>query len=187
MQEPLAKRSLCHGSSLIHSGGFILPEELHPHPTSTRHPHSLSEAAFPRGTPTHTSIQGTACVPAIMAPTNSCDAKYCGVLVIITQMCKCLQDKNLPVWLLEVMTEQSTGQHTVVLLFCLIGICDVPLQEAPQAHSPIELRSYNQPTPQVNHLAHPWGAVRARKGFYMILGNTSLEKLMIMESQTGLC
>lgn len=81
--------------------------------------------------------QGAACVPAIMAPTNSCDAKYCGVLVIITQMCKCLQDKNLPVWLLEAMTEQSTGQHTVVLLFCPTGTCDVPLQDAPRLIPPL--------------------------------------------------
>lgn len=61
LQEPLAKRSLCHGSSLIHSGGFILPEKLHPSSASTRPPHSLSEAAFPRGShlPTHRALRST--------------------------------------------------------------------------------------------------------------------------------
>lgn len=37
--------------------------------------------------------------------------------------------------------------------------------------------------PQADHLAHSRGAVRTGRGFYLILGTTSLEKLMLSHKQ----
>jgi len=111
LQEPLATRSLCHGSSLLRSRGFTLPAKLHPHSASSRHLHSLTKDAFLDGGMAHTyphtqrfdeqpHSQSAASIRAVTSPRNSspCNAEYCGGLVIITQMCKCLQDQNLPVW-----------------------------------------------------------------------------------------
>lgn len=110
LQEPLARRSSCHGSNLLHSGGLISPAKLHPRSTAARHLHSLTKEAFLDGGMAHTYphiegldvqpyTQGAASIRAITSPMNSspCNAEYYGILVIITQLYKCLQDQNLPV------------------------------------------------------------------------------------------
>lgn len=45
---------------------------------------------------------------------SSRNSEYYGTLLIITQMCKCLQDQNPPVWAQQVITEHSTAARASV-------------------------------------------------------------------------